>query len=289
MATNTLSILKPSVNNLTTRIFVRAAGLDFAEDDMWGKKGTPEFLQKDPADLTPLLEEDGLPEGLAVGELRDHAVPLQQARARALLPDRARSPGDGRQRDVLPDRHALSARRPRHLSGARRSRSTPARSARSEADDAMKATAQQDADGGDRRAARGLPRVLPRRQRVHRRRRAVDRRHPPRRDARVPARDRLRLPGLGEEYMAQDGGRARGRLLGAGAGRARLRRLRHVACRLSGRASPAVSARRSPGASSISSPRRPALTWTVSKASADSSITVGSGFRWPSGLIPPAT
>ena len=26
MATNTLSILKPSVNNLTTRIFVRAAG-----------------------------------------------------------------------------------------------------------------------------------------------------------------------------------------------------------------------------------------------------------------------
>ena len=32
MATNTLSILKPSVNNLTTRIFVRSAGLDFAEE-----------------------------------------------------------------------------------------------------------------------------------------------------------------------------------------------------------------------------------------------------------------
>ncbi len=63
MATNTLSILKPSVNNLTTRIFVRAAGLDFAEEDMWGKKGTPDFLQRDPADLTPLLEEDGLPKG----------------------------------------------------------------------------------------------------------------------------------------------------------------------------------------------------------------------------------
>jgi glutathione S-transferase len=40
MATNTLSILKPSVNNLTARIFVRAAGLDFEELDMWGKKGT---------------------------------------------------------------------------------------------------------------------------------------------------------------------------------------------------------------------------------------------------------
>jgi glutathione S-transferase len=61
MATNTLSILKPSVNNLTTRIFVRAAGLDFDELDVWGKKTTPEFLAKDPADLTPLLEEAGLP------------------------------------------------------------------------------------------------------------------------------------------------------------------------------------------------------------------------------------
>jgi glutathione S-transferase len=63
MAANTLSILTPSVNNLTTRIFVRAAGLDFEEIDMWGKKGTPEFLAKDPADLTPLLEEEGLPKG----------------------------------------------------------------------------------------------------------------------------------------------------------------------------------------------------------------------------------
>ena len=59
----TLSILKPSVNNLTVRIFVRAAGLDFDELDVWGKKGTPEFLAKDPADLTPLLEEEGLPQG----------------------------------------------------------------------------------------------------------------------------------------------------------------------------------------------------------------------------------
>ena len=63
MAANTLSILKPSVNNLPTRILVRAAGLDFAEEDVWGKKSTPEFLSKDPADLTPLLEEEGLPKG----------------------------------------------------------------------------------------------------------------------------------------------------------------------------------------------------------------------------------
>jgi glutathione S-transferase len=63
MAENTLSILTPSVNNLTARILVRAAGLDFEERDVWGKKDEPEFVQKDPAQLTPLLEEEGLPNG----------------------------------------------------------------------------------------------------------------------------------------------------------------------------------------------------------------------------------
>jgi glutathione S-transferase len=67
MATNTLSILKPSVNNLTVRIFVRAAGLDFEEADVWGKTTTPEYLAKYPAHLTPLLEEEGLPRR-ALGE-----------------------------------------------------------------------------------------------------------------------------------------------------------------------------------------------------------------------------
>ena len=63
MAANTLSVLMPSVNNLTARIFVRAAGLDFEEVDVWGQTTTAEFLAKDPAHLTPLLEEDGLPRG----------------------------------------------------------------------------------------------------------------------------------------------------------------------------------------------------------------------------------
>src|SRR5215208_3333570 len=67
MAANTLNILKPSVNNLTVRIFVRAAGLDFEELDVWGKTTTPEFLQKYPAHLTPMLEEEGLAKG-ALGE-----------------------------------------------------------------------------------------------------------------------------------------------------------------------------------------------------------------------------
>jgi glutathione S-transferase len=63
VAANTLSILKPSVNNLTVRIFVRAAGLDFEEVDVWGHQADPEFVHKDPSQLTPLLECDGLPRG----------------------------------------------------------------------------------------------------------------------------------------------------------------------------------------------------------------------------------
>jgi glutathione S-transferase len=63
MAANKLNILKPSVNNLTARVFVRAAELDFDENDVWGKKDEPDFVRKDPAQLTPMLEEDGLPRG----------------------------------------------------------------------------------------------------------------------------------------------------------------------------------------------------------------------------------
>ena len=63
MAANTLSVLMPSVNNLSARIFVRAAGLEFEEVDVWGHTTEPGFLAKDPAHLTPLLEEEGLPRG----------------------------------------------------------------------------------------------------------------------------------------------------------------------------------------------------------------------------------
>jgi glutathione S-transferase len=63
MAANTINILTPSVNNLTVRIFVRAAGLDYEEVDVWGKTTSPEYLEKYPAHLTPMLEEEGLPKG----------------------------------------------------------------------------------------------------------------------------------------------------------------------------------------------------------------------------------
>jgi glutathione S-transferase len=63
MAAHTLNILTPSVNNLSARIFVRAAGLDFEEVDVWGKTTEPEYVQKYPAHLTPMLEAEGLPKG----------------------------------------------------------------------------------------------------------------------------------------------------------------------------------------------------------------------------------
>jgi glutathione S-transferase len=63
MADYTLNILRPSVNNLTARVFVRAAGLDFEEVDVWGKTMEPEYLAKYAAHLTPTLEDSALPSG----------------------------------------------------------------------------------------------------------------------------------------------------------------------------------------------------------------------------------
>ncbi len=80
-----------------------------------------------------------------MGELRDHAVPLQQARARPPLPHRAGRAREDRQRDVLPDRDAVSARRQGHVPDAWASLSTRARSRTSDADDAIKARAQEQA------------------------------------------------------------------------------------------------------------------------------------------------
>ncbi len=63
MAEVKLNILKPSVNNMSVRVFVRAAGLDFEETDVYGSTRTPEFLKRNPAHLTPMLEVGSLPRG----------------------------------------------------------------------------------------------------------------------------------------------------------------------------------------------------------------------------------
>ncbi|MGH6718020.1 MAG: glutathione S-transferase family protein [Alphaproteobacteria bacterium] len=56
-----LNMLKPSVNNMTVRVFLRAAGLEAEEVDAWGHTRSPEYLAKCPAHLTPMLESGDLP------------------------------------------------------------------------------------------------------------------------------------------------------------------------------------------------------------------------------------
>ena len=64
MSSLTLNVIKPSVNNMAVRVFVRAAKLDFSEVDAYGQTRTPDYLAKCPAHLTPLLETNDLPKGV---------------------------------------------------------------------------------------------------------------------------------------------------------------------------------------------------------------------------------
>jgi len=59
-----LHVIKPSVNNMSARVFVRAAKLDFTEDDVYGKTRSEGFVVKNPAYLTPMLEAPDLPKGV---------------------------------------------------------------------------------------------------------------------------------------------------------------------------------------------------------------------------------
>jgi glutathione S-transferase len=59
-----LNILPPSVNNMSVRVFVRAAGLPFEEENVWGKTHSDEYIAKCPSMLTPSVETEGLPKGL---------------------------------------------------------------------------------------------------------------------------------------------------------------------------------------------------------------------------------
>ncbi|OBQ66443.1 glutathione S-transferase family protein [Mesorhizobium erdmanii] len=59
-----LSMLKPSVNNMAVRVFARAAGFDAAETDAWGHTRSPEYIARNPAHLTPMIEDKGLPRGV---------------------------------------------------------------------------------------------------------------------------------------------------------------------------------------------------------------------------------
>ena len=138
-----LHVIKPSVNNMTARVFVRAAKLDFTEDDVYGKTRTDDYLARNPAHLTPMMEARRSAEGRGVGELRDHAVSLQQASSRQVLSDRAGKARDGRQRDVLYRRHALSLYCRARPMARSISRNMPGEVGASDADAAAKDKAQK--------------------------------------------------------------------------------------------------------------------------------------------------
>ncbi len=143
MATNTINILKPSVNNLTVRIFVRAAGLDFEEQDVWGKK--PEYLGSYPAQLTPMLEEEGLPRG-ALGE--SCAIMAYLCNKHGLEQFYPSDPGKRAMADnamfyLIGTLYPLLTRATYPALGFPQ---YPGEVATSEADDAMKEKAQQDAE-----------------------------------------------------------------------------------------------------------------------------------------------
>lgn len=59
-----LNMLPPSVNNMSVRVFVRAAGLPVEEENVWGQTQEEPYLSKYPAGLTPTVETDELPKGV---------------------------------------------------------------------------------------------------------------------------------------------------------------------------------------------------------------------------------
>ena len=78
----------------------------------------------------------------------------------------------------------------------------PGEVATSGADDDVKAKAHKDAEDALAEPLDAYRAVLPRREGASSAATPVDRRHPLRRDARVPQGDRLRVPGLGERVMS---------------------------------------------------------------------------------------
>ena len=144
MADYTLNILTPSVNNLSARIFVRAAGLDVEEVDVWGKTTTPEYIGKYAAHLTPMLEAPGLPRG-ALGE--SCAIMAYLCNKHGLDRFYPTDPGERAMVDnamfyLIGTLYPLVARATYPTLGFPQ---YPGEVATSEADDALKAQAQRDA------------------------------------------------------------------------------------------------------------------------------------------------
>ena len=76
-----LNMLPPSVNNMSVRVFVRAAGIPVEEENVWGQTQEEEYLVEVPARADADDRERRAPERRARRELRRDDVPLDDARA----------------------------------------------------------------------------------------------------------------------------------------------------------------------------------------------------------------
>jgi len=59
-----LNMLPPSVNNMSVRVYVRAAGIPVEEENVWGQTQEADYLGKYPPGLTPTIEDSELPKGV---------------------------------------------------------------------------------------------------------------------------------------------------------------------------------------------------------------------------------
>ena len=188
--------------------------------------GTPEFLAKDPAHLTPMLEHGGLPRGTLWESCAIMAYLCNKNGLDHLYPT---DPGERAMVDsamfyVVGTLYPLITRATYPTLGFPQ---YPGEVGTSEANEALKAQAQKDAEAAIAEPLEAF-RALPGRPDLHRRRRSVHRRHPPGRLTGVPRRHRLRLPRVDPRVHGRRRVRARGRLLRAGRGRARVRDLSQV-------------------------------------------------------------
>ena len=224
-----LNMLPPSVNNMSVRVFVRAAGIPVEEENVWGQTQEQEYLSKYPPGLTPTIEDDELPKGvlgescavmmyLSTREGRDDLYP-SDPKKRAMV--------DAANFYTLSIFYPLMARATYPRLGFA---GYPGEVSTSDASDEVEGGGAQVRGGRAAEDPRRLSRVLGHGHRLHRRRRhADDRGHQARGDARVSRGHRHRDSRLGEglhrarrvgaRRRVQRAGRRRARLRGAGHGR----------------------------------------------------------------------
>ena len=196
-----LHVIKPSVNNMTARVFVRAAKLDFTEDDVYGKTRTDDFLAKNPAHLTPMMEAPACRRAWCGRAARSCSISATSIISTSSIRPSRKS---GRWSTA---RCSISSARSIPIS----SRATygalnfPHYAGEVGASDADAAGEGQGAEGGarrDGRDARGVPQILSLGQDLHRRRPSFDRRHPPGLRASNSSTPSTTRPGLAATYWS---------------------------------------------------------------------------------------